>query len=348
MPQIYVIYRPEDTRKKSRDIIAVLEKTYGASNTHSPDYAGYVDVYAIERDVKQADYLLVIIGNYWSDMVDESGMNLLNSVYDPVHMAIATGINSRKQVIPILVDGASMPYANRLPRELRKLTKQDPIKLNKNDPLEKSLTKGLKEIIKQGSRLKIPSFVSQVKKPVKTPPAQIRQRRQAPQSNRPSWIIRAVWVAIVLVVTAIIMAFLLMPTSWESAVTSPSEAVNQVVAEVTAIPPTDIPPTLIVPTEMPALAKITVDNASQLTQTDRIASLSPTELVLFSQDQKLFIFLSRDLQEVTIEEISTGNSIVVISTAPLSPLAIEYNEDETELLILLSDGRVGVWGVPTE
>ena len=60
MPQIYVIYRPEDTRKKSRDIIGVLEKTYGASNTHSPDYDGYVDVYAIEKDVKQADYLLVI------------------------------------------------------------------------------------------------------------------------------------------------------------------------------------------------------------------------------------------------------------------------------------------------
>ena len=76
-----------------------------------------------------------------------------------------------------------------------------------------------------------------------------------------------------LVVTAIIMAFLLMPTSWESAVTSSSESVNQVVAEVTAIPPTDIPPTLIVPTEMPALAKITVDNASQLTQTDRLRFL---------------------------------------------------------------------------
>ena len=91
-------------------------------------------------------------------MVDESGMNLLNSVYDPVHMAIATGLNSRKQVIPILVDGAPMPYPNRLPRELRKLTTRDPIKLNKNDPLEKSLTKGLKDTIKQGSRLKNTEF----------------------------------------------------------------------------------------------------------------------------------------------------------------------------------------------
>jgi len=359
MPQIYVIYRHEDARKKSKEIIAILEKNYGVSNVHSPDYDGYVDVYAIENDIKMADYVLVIIGNYWADMVDESGINLLNSVYDPVHMAIATGINSRKQLIPILVDGAPMPHPSRLPRELRKLTTQDPIKLNKNDPLEKSLNKGLKDIIKQGSRIQIPNFVSQakqLKQPEASPAQPLRRfQQQSQQSQRPyqPWMMRAIWVAIAIAVTIIIMAFLLVPTRREAPVAVTSYVVEETSLQVTIVPPTliptRIPPTTIPSTSIPSLPKITVDNASQLALIeDRVATASPTDLVLFSGDQTFYIFLSTDLQEVQLQEIATLDTLKLINTAPYDPLAIQLNEDETQLWILLSNGQVMVWGVPIE
>ncbi len=359
MPQIYVIYRPEDARKKSKEIIAILEKNYGASNVHSPDYDGYVDVYAIENDIKMTDYLLVIIGNYWADMVDESGVNLLNSVYDPVHMAIATGINSRKQLVPILVDGAPMPHPSRLPRELRKLTTQEPIKLDKNAPLEKSLNKGLKDIIKQGSRIKVPNFVSQAKQPEKTPAQQLRQfqqrsqrSQQQPQRNYQHWMIRAVWVAIIIAVTVIIMAFILLPTRRANIDMVTVATVAETSLQVTIVPPTLVPtspPTLIMPTDVPLLLSITVENASQLALLeDRIATVSPTEPVLFSEDQTLFIFLSTELQEVQLQDIATGDTLNTISTAPYDPIAIQLYENETQLLILLSNGQVMVWGVPAQ
>ena len=353
MPQIYVIYRPEDARKKSKEIIVALEKNYGAPNIQSPDYEGYLDVYALEQDVKTADYLLVIIGNYWADMVDESGVNLLNSVYDPVHMAVATAINSRKQVIPILVDGAPMPHPSRLPRELRKLATQDPIKVDKNDPLEKSLIKALKDIIKSDSRLKMPDFVQQVKLPqlTQTPPPRLRQ--PAPPQKRQYGVTRAIMVAIALAILALIVILSLVTMVMsEAPIASISSTDYEIPIQSTALPPTHIPtsrPTLGFPTDIPSLSKITADNASQLSllQGEPI-TVSPTEPILFSEDQTLFIFQSTELQEVQIQEISTEIALKVIDTAPHSPIAIQLNADETQLLILLSDGQVMAWGVQAD
>ena len=355
MPQLYVIYRPEDARKKSKEIITVLEKTYGAPNIQSPDYDGYLDVYAIEEAVKTTDFLLVIIGNYWADMVDESGVNLLNSVYDPVHMAIATAIQSRKQVIPILVDGASMPYPTRLPRELRKLATQEPIKLDKNAPVEKSITKGLKDIIKSDSRLKMPDFVQQVKLPQRTPaqPQQPRLRQPAPPQKQQLWVKRAVVLVIALIGIAMMLFWLMMPMSpTDYSVANTSNTDSEIAIQITAVPPTinpTSPPTLVLPTDAPLLPKITADNASQLTLLlNQAITISPTELVLFSEDQTLFTFLSTELEEVQIEEIATGNTLKVISTSPYDPIAIQMNADETQLLILLRNGQVIAWGVASE
>lgn len=347
MPQVYVIYRPEDARKKSKEIIATLEKTYGASNIQSPDYEGYVDVYAIEQDVQKTDFLLVIIGNYWADMVDESGVNLLNSVYDPVHMAIATAINSHKRAIPILVDGASMPHRSKLPRELRKLTTQEPVKLDKNANLAKSLNKGLKDIIKRDSRLNVPSFVTQVKLPKRTPPVrQPRLRQPTPQQNRQYRRNRAMLaVIIVLAIIAIVVVLMIMPIDVESTVVQPSNPVTEMPTRPTRIAPTSTP-TLIPPTAIPTRSKITVENASQLTLIeDNNVKISQTELVVFSQEYTLFIVLSQELQEVQIREFATNNILKTIFTAPHDPIAIQLNADETRLLILLSNGQVTSWGI---
>jgi hypothetical protein len=346
MPQIYVIYRPEDARKKSKEIIAVLEKTYGASNIQHPDYEGYVDVYAIEQDIQKTDFLLVIIGNYWADMVDESGVNLLKSVYDPVHMAIATAINSGKRMIPILVDGASMPHRARLPRELRKLTNQEPVEIDKNVNLAKSLNKGLKDIIKRDNRLNIPGFVAQVKLPQRqrtsTP-----TRQPSPQRNRQYWVKRAVLPIVALAIIAIVAVLMIMPIDVESTIVQPSNPVTAMPTRPTPVP-TSIP-SRIPPTTIPSRPKISAKNASQLTLIeDNTVSRAPIELVIFSQDQTLFIFVSPEQQAVQVKEIATNNILKTISTAPHDPIAIQLNTDETRLLILSSNGRVASWSIPTE
>ena len=356
MPQIYVIYRPEDTRKKSQEILETLKKTYGAFSIKSPNFEGYVDVYQIEGDVQKTDFLLVVIGNYWADLVDESGVNLLRSVYDPVHMAIATAIQSRKRIIPILVDGASMPHRTRLPRELRALASQDPIKLEKNGALSKSLNKGLKDIIKRDSLVKVPDFIAQAKirkRPTTSISNSRRLHTQIPQQNWQHWFKRTVLPTATLIIIALAMVIINIPDNNEAPVADTSDPFTPVLA---TIAPTSTATTMIqsdlTATENPTTIltqsrpQISVDNAGQLTLSEPdMVSLTQPALVVFSEDRSLFIFVSPELQEIQIQDINSGINLKTITTAPNTPRAIQLNEDETLLHVLLNDGQILAWGI---
>lgn len=350
MPQIYVIYRPEDTRKKSKEIIATLQKTYGASNVGFPDFDAYVDVYQIERDIKKTNYLLVIIGNYWADMVDETGQNLLKSVYDPIHMAIATAINSRKRIIPILLDDATMPHRTRLPRELRPMATIDPIKLDKTAPIPKSLNKGLKNIIKRDGYLKVPEFVTQMKPP-QLPSSSPRLRQPQPprrMSNPSKQLLQVGIVATIAFVIIMILMFITIQSPRQNAIAEPVLAT--IVPTATPVTATGNPATVTdSPTQvsLPSYARITTENANQLQPIEEsLVSLSSAGQFIFSQDETLFIFASPELQEIQLIDVATNTVLITLDTAPDDPLVIELSPDETILRALSSNGEVFSWGIP--
>lgn len=342
MPKIYVMYRPEDSRKSSQQILEILNSTFGAPNVKQPNYSGYLDVYQIEREVQQSDFLIVVIGRYWIDIVDEGGMNLLRDVYDPVHMAIATAIRAKKMMLPILVDGGAFPNRNQLPPELRGLALLEPLKFDD----EKTLKKELKARLSQPTSL-IPDFL---RKPVKTsvilsPKTPDKWREYLRLGVLPT-------MAVILIVGVMVLFFL--PVYEEA---DYSEAPAQVLLSTdTPIPgvvfwmPSPIAPLESpTPDSAPLIANrilINRNNAMQLGRTDIIEDTLGTVTDTFDfSDNDLFAFISSDLQELYIQEVSTNSLVATLSTEPQSPVAVAFSEDGTMLYVLMRDGDIGVWTV---
>jgi hypothetical protein len=76
-------------------------------------------VEAIKASVGSCDVLIAVIGSRW----------LLE---DSVHLEIATALERGIRVIPVLVDGASMPRYRDLPDDLKSLVRRQAIELNHN------------------------------------------------------------------------------------------------------------------------------------------------------------------------------------------------------------------------
>lgn len=338
MPQIYVIYRPEDTRKTSQEILTALQTTYGATSVQSPNFEGHLDIYQLERDVQKTDYLLVVIGNYWADIIDESGQNLLNNVYDPVHMAIATAIKARKPIIPILIDGASMPVPRRLPRELRPFLSTEPIKLNKSVPIAKALNKALKERV-NNSNFQLPAMFKQVtaQRPDKPQP-----RLRQPRHSRNARTLKLVAPILALVVILIGLLVLLIATDEPSPVYPP---VAVVATDTPDMPdPFELTATQFVSEVV--RKPITARNADRLVKVDtRSKSEETFDIFIFSMDQTIFAFVSQDLNEVQLVEVASSNVLVTLDTSPKQPRAVAFNQKETELQVIFEDGTIGVWQV---
>lgn len=76
---------------------------------------------ATEQAVRQCDAVLVLIGPDWLAATDSTGRRRLDDPNDPVRRDVASALKLRKTVIPVLLDGASMPRADQLPGELAPL-----------------------------------------------------------------------------------------------------------------------------------------------------------------------------------------------------------------------------------
>lgn len=87
-------------------------------------------VEAIEQAVSAADVLLVIIGKQWLTTTDRQGKRRLDNPHDFVRLEIAAGLKRNTRVIPVLIQGASIPDSAELPEELRPLTRRNAHEIN--------------------------------------------------------------------------------------------------------------------------------------------------------------------------------------------------------------------------
>jgi WD40 repeat protein len=71
---------------------------------------------AVESTVGACDVLLVVIGRHW--LAGRDGQEQLVDPQDPLRLEIAAALRNRIRVVPVLVDGASMPAADTLPHEI--------------------------------------------------------------------------------------------------------------------------------------------------------------------------------------------------------------------------------------
>jgi hypothetical protein len=85
---------------------------------------------AIERALESSEVLLAVIGKHWLTATDAAGQRRLENPHDFVRVEIATALKRNIRVIPVLVQGASMPSADEVPEDLAPLTRRNAFELH--------------------------------------------------------------------------------------------------------------------------------------------------------------------------------------------------------------------------
>jgi hypothetical protein len=121
MARIFISYRREDTAAAAGRIYDRLVAHYGRNQV-------FMDVDSIEigerfsdvvnRTVGTCDILLALIGDRWLTLHDARGHTRLSNPEDWVRMEIAAALRRNIRVVPVLVNGASVPGRSELPSDL--------------------------------------------------------------------------------------------------------------------------------------------------------------------------------------------------------------------------------------
>jgi hypothetical protein len=76
----------------------------------------------LHNEVAKCEVLLAVIGPNWLDARDDAGSRRLDDPHDFVRIEIGAALQRNIPVIPILLDGAKVPKANQLPKDLEELS----------------------------------------------------------------------------------------------------------------------------------------------------------------------------------------------------------------------------------
>ena len=83
-----------------------------------------------ERAIGSSGVMLAVIGKNWLTATDAAGRERLQDPNDYVRMEIAAALQRNMRVIPVLVQGASMPGTDELPEDLAPLTRRNAFELH--------------------------------------------------------------------------------------------------------------------------------------------------------------------------------------------------------------------------
>jgi len=124
MNGIFINYRREDTS-------AYAGRLYDALVGHFGPNRVFIDIdtirpgedfrEVIQRTCTSCEVLLAVIGKNWMKSRDKKGKSRLHNENDLVRMEIASALEKRLHVIPVLVGGAEMPEPSTLPQDLQSL-----------------------------------------------------------------------------------------------------------------------------------------------------------------------------------------------------------------------------------
>jgi hypothetical protein len=130
--RIYISYRRQETAYPASWLYDRLAAQYAGQVFKDVDSIEPGDdfVEVIAAAVGSCDVLLALIGNQWVTIADENGRRRLDDPYDFVRLEIEAALTRKVRVIPILVDGAAMPYADELPPSLAGLVRRNALELS--------------------------------------------------------------------------------------------------------------------------------------------------------------------------------------------------------------------------
>ncbi|HXO30171.1 MAG TPA: toll/interleukin-1 receptor domain-containing protein, partial [Thermoanaerobaculia bacterium] len=129
---IFINYRREDSAGHTGRLFDRLSarlpgRVFMDIDTLEPG-VDFVEV--IEKAVGFCQVLIVVMGQEWLRVKDAAGRRRLDDPADFVRLEVATALQRTIRVIPVLVQGASMPRAEELPEDLAKLARRNAIELS--------------------------------------------------------------------------------------------------------------------------------------------------------------------------------------------------------------------------
>lgn len=135
-PRVFLAYRREDTGDIARKIYDVLHKSLGDNEVaRDVDRVANrtVNRVVLAQDIVQSfDAMLIIIGQQWMGLPSgATTARALDNPKDNLRIQIEAGFRRPDMlIVPVLVNGASMPTAEELPLSLRELTEKKPFQLD--------------------------------------------------------------------------------------------------------------------------------------------------------------------------------------------------------------------------
>ena len=108
----------------------------------------------LSERVGRCDALIALIGKNWIASADKDNRRRLDDPNDFVRIEIEAALERNVPVIPVLVDGATMPRGNDLPDGLKKLARRQGIEISHNrfDSDAERLTEALARIEEEASQ----------------------------------------------------------------------------------------------------------------------------------------------------------------------------------------------------
>ncbi len=147
--KLFVSYRREDSQDITGRIYDRFVSIYGISNVFKDvNSIQYGDDFpnAIEHGVNQCDIFVVIIGPRWLSITDSSGRPRLENTDDFVRKEIEAAIKRDIALIPLLVNGATMPKPSELPESIRELSFRNAISTNPDPAFHSDIDRLIRSI----------------------------------------------------------------------------------------------------------------------------------------------------------------------------------------------------------
>lgn len=152
---IFISYRRADSRSETGRIYDHLVVAFGSDHVFKDvssiplgvDFSEH-----LEQALSQCQVVLVIIGNTWVNITEPNGKRRLENPNDFVRIEVETALRRNIPIIPILLEGVTMPLNTTLPDSLQPLIRFQ-ASLVGDDPRFQGdmgrLVEGIKSLLKQ-------------------------------------------------------------------------------------------------------------------------------------------------------------------------------------------------------
>lgn len=133
MQGVFISYRREDSAPYAGRIFDYLRRAFPSTSIFMDVGAikpGADFVKDIDRNLLDSAVVLAVIGPHWHSVQDDQGRRRLENPGDYVVRELATALERKAQVIPLLVGGARMPPVDSLPPALSELSRRNAMEVD--------------------------------------------------------------------------------------------------------------------------------------------------------------------------------------------------------------------------